>query len=363
MNRNWRRLSVAARRHIRKWSRHHQGEFMAGPIVCFGELLLRMGAPGRERLLQSGAVEVHAGGAEANVAVALAGLEHRTIMVSAVPANALGEHALFALRGHGVDCQHVRTGEGRMGLYFLDPGAGLRPSSIVYDRSDSVFARLPADAFDWDAMLAGAGRLHLSGITPALGAGAAELALAAAQAAQRLDVPVSFDGNFRAGLWRNSGRDPREPLSRLVELSDVFFGNHRDVALLLDRDIPGDTADQRREAAEAAFAAFPRLRFLASTHRTAASSDHHRLLARIDTREAGWETPAVELHAIVDRIGTGDAFAAGLLHGLHEGLPPEEAARIGLAAGCLKHFVPGDFSRCTRADLADFLSGQFDVRR
>jgi 2-dehydro-3-deoxygluconokinase len=336
---------------------------MTGPIVCFGELLLRMSAPGRERLLQSGAVEVHVGGAEANVAIALSGLGHSTKMVSAVPANALGEHALFALRGHGVDCQHVRTGEGRMGLYFLDPGAGLRPPAIIYDRSDSVFSQLPADVFDWDAILSDAERLHLSGITPALNAEAAELALQAAQAAQRLDVPVSFDGNFRAGLWQNSGREPREPLSRLVALSDVFFGNHRDITLLLDRDLPGDTSGQRRMAAEAAFAAFPRLRYLASTHRTTTSSDHHRLLARIDTREAGWETPAVDLHGIVDRIGTGDGFAAGILHGLHEGLAPEQAARAGLAAGCLKHFVSGDFSRCNRADLADFLSGQFDVRR
>jgi len=336
---------------------------MTGPIVCFGELLLRMSAPGRERLLQSGAVEVHVGGAEANVAVALAGLGHSTKMVSAVPANALGEHALFALRGHGIDCQHVRTGEGRMGLYFLEPGAGLRPSAIIYDRSESVFSQLPADAFDWDEMLSGSARLHLSGITPALNEEAEALALQAAQAAQRLDVPVSFDGNFRAGLWRNSGRDPRQILSRLVELADVFFGNHRDIALLLDRDVPGDTSDQRRRAAETAFAAFPRLRFLASTHRTTTSSDHHRLLARIDTREGGWETPAVELHAVIDRIGTGDAFAAGILHGLHEGLAPEQVARAGLAAGCLKHFVPGDFCRCTRADLADFLSGQFDVRR
>jgi len=141
---------------------------MTARIACFGELLLRLTAPGRELLMQSGRLDVHVGGAEANVAIGLACLGHATAMVSAVPDNPLGRGAVAALRAQGVDCAGVQTRDGRMGLYFLSPGAGLRASDIVYDRAASAFAEAPADAFDWRALLAGVERLHLSGITPAI---------------------------------------------------------------------------------------------------------------------------------------------------------------------------------------------------
>jgi 2-dehydro-3-deoxygluconokinase len=335
---------------------------MTNQIVCFGELLIRLSAPGRNLLMQSPSLDVHIGGAEANVAIGLARLGHRTAMISAVPDNILGGGAVAALRASGIDTAGVITRPGRMGLYFLSPGAGLRASDIVYDRAHSSFATAPADSFDWQRHLAGASRLHLSGITPALGPVPAAAALAAAAAAAELGVPVSFDGNYRAQLWASWNSDPRPLLSQLVAHADILFGNHRDVALLLGQEFSGSDAQLRRAAADAAFAAFPKLQIIASTTRHIEDADRHRISARIDLRDHHVETGDMLVSGIVDRIGAGDAFAAGVLHGLSQGTA-EHAARIGLALSCLKHSLPGDASLFGQGDIDAFLSGNLDVRR
>lgn len=333
-----------------------------GRIVCFGELLIRLSAPGRTLLMQTPALDLHVGGAEANVAVALARLGHSASIISAVPDNALGHGALAAVRAHGVDTSAVLTIPGRMGLYFLSPGAGLRASEIVYDRAHSSFACAPADSYDWPALLTGAARLHLSGITPALGPVPAAAAIAAAEAATALGVPVSFDGNYRARLWEAWDSNPRAILGQLIGHADLLFGNHQDVALLLGRDFSGDGPDRRRAAAQAAFAAFPRLKLIASTARHAEDADRHRIAARIDARDDHVQTDEVLVPGIIDRIGAGDAFAAGVLHGLSSG-DIAHAARIGLALACLKHSLPGDASLFTQRDIDAFLAGGLDVRR
>jgi 2-dehydro-3-deoxygluconokinase len=332
-------------------------------IVCFGELLLRLTAPGRELLLQSGRLDVHVGGAEANVAVALARLGHETAMVSLVPGNALGDAAASHLRRYGVDTENVATGPGRMGLYFLSPGAGLRAAEIVYDREGSSFALAGPGDFDWDSLLDGADLLHLSGITPALGQNSADAATAAAEAARARGVTVSFDGNYRAQLWRRWPGDPRAILTRLVGAADLLFGNHRDISLLLGRDFGGDGEARRRAAAEAAFAAFPQLKLIASTARHIVDADTHRIAARIDGRDDAVQTEEMVVAGIVDRIGAGDAFAAGVLHGMRSGLDLDGMAHAGLALTCLKHSLPGDSSLFGPADIAAFLAGERDVRR
>lgn len=334
-----------------------------GRVVCFGELLLRLTAPGRELLLQTPRLDVHVGGAEANVAIGLAALGHQTRMVSRVPAHRLGQAAADYLRSCRVDANGVTTGPGRMGLYFLSPGAGVRPSEIVYDREASSFALSGPEAFDWPGQLAGADLLHLSGITPALGPGPAEAALAAAAAAVAREIPVSFDGNFRAQLWAGRDGDPRAILCRLVERATILFGNHRDVSLLLGTTFTGEGKGQRRAVAQAAFDAFPRLRYLASTARVVESADCHRLSARIDSRDGFAETEEVVVPGIVDRIGAGDAFAAGVLHGLRGEGDLDEMARSGLALAALKHSLPGDASRFGEADIERFWTGEYDVRR
>lgn len=331
--------------------------------MCFGELLLRLTAPGRELLLQSGRLDVHAGGAEANVAVGLARLGHGTEMISRVPGNALGDAAAGALRRYGVDTRGVGTGAGRMGLYFLSPGAGLRPSDIVYDREGSVFALAAPEDFDFDALLEGADLLHLSGITPALGPRSAEAAKAAARVAKAKGVPISFDGNYRAQLWNRWDSDPAAILKELVGQADILFGNHRDISLLLGKEFSGDGPERRREAAEAAFAAFPGLKLIASTARHVTDADTHRIAARLDGRD-GWEQTEEKVVAgIVDRIGAGDAFAAGILHGMLSGYDLDETVHAGLALTCLKHSLPGDASLFGPRDIDAFLAGELDVRR
>ena len=332
-------------------------------VLCFGELLLRLTAPARELLLQRPHLDVHIGGAEANVAVGLASLGHSTKVASIVPDNALGQAAIGYLRRYGVDASGVATAPGRMGLYFLAQGAGLRASEIVYDREGSSFALASRDSFDWDRLLEGVDLLHMSGITPALGPQSAEAARAAAEAAERLGVPISLDGNYRAQLWERWESNPREILTRLVDKAEIMFGNHRDISLLLGEKFSGDGPDRRREASEAAFAAFPKLRMIASTARHIDDADRHRISARVDTPEGAAQTEEVVVAGIIDRIGAGDAFATGILHGLRLGRDLEWTVRSGLAVTALKHSLPGDASLFAPRDIDAFLSGELDVRR
>ena len=333
-------------------------------IAFFAELMLRLSPPGRELLLQTPKLEVNVGGAEANVATGLACLGHKVRMISAVADNPLGGAAVNELRRRGVDTSMVAGEPGRLGLYFLTPGAGLRASEVVYDRAGSVFAQRPAHSWDWDALLAGATRLHLSGITPALGPNTANAAIAAAEAASARGIPISFDGNYRAKLWEAWDSDPKAVLTRLIDHADILFGNHRDISLLLGKQFSGDGPERRREAAEAAFARFPNLETIANTARHVVDADSHRISARVDLRNGGYQTDEVLIAGIVDRIGAGDAFAAGVLHGLIEsGGDARAAAEAGLALTALKHSLPGDASLFTRADLAAFNEGGLDVRR
>lgn len=339
---------------------------MAGRVICFGELLLRLSAPGRQLLLQSPQLEVHVGGAEANVAVSLAKLGHDAAMVGAVADNALGEAALGELRRHGVDARGVQKVDGRMGLYFLTPGAGQRPSEVLYDRAASAFVAAGGGEHDWPALLKDADWLHVSGVTPALGQGTADVTLRAMRAARAAGAKVSFDGNFRPKLWQAWHGDAAGILRGLFAEADLVFANERDVEVVLGlRFEQGDAKQRFHAAAEAAFAAFPNLQRMAATVREQPSVDHHVLSALAASRDgAKHETPRHEVGPIVDRIGTGDAFAAGVLHGILAGMDDGAGLEFGLAAACLKHSVPGDFNPLGEADIRAFAAGEgFGVRR
>lgn len=334
-----------------------------GKFLAFGEIMLRLSPPGRELLLQTPKLDVWVAGAEANVATQLARLGHDVGFAGRVPDNDLGRAAVTTLRGHGVDTSTLQLAGERMGLYFVTSGAGMRATEVIYDRAHSAFAEAPVDAWDWDTLLAGVDRLHLSGITPALGPVPARSALAAVEAASTRGIAVSFDGNWRGKLWERWDSDPRGILSCIVAHADLMFGNHQDVALLLGRTFASDGEERRREAAAAAFEAFPKLQMMASTARHVEHVDLHRLSARVETRDAVAQTEEVEIAGIVDRIGGGDAFAAGVLHALRSRGSIEDAARNGLTVTVLKHSLPGDAALFRQADIDAYLAGGLDVRR
>jgi 2-dehydro-3-deoxygluconokinase len=339
---------------------------MSTRVICFGELLLRLSAPGRQLLLQSPQLEVCVGGAEANVAVSLAKLGHDAAMVSAVADNALGEAALGELRRHGVDVRNVQQCAGRMGLYFLTPGAGQRPSEVLYDRATSAFVNASGGEHDWPALLRGADWLHVSGVTPALGQNTADATLIAMRAARAAGVKVSFDGNFRPMLWQAWQGDAPNILRSLFAEADLLFANERDIEVVLgQRFAQGDARQRFHVAAAAAFNTFPSLQRMAATVREQINVDHHRLSALSALRNGTQhETPRHEVGPIVDRIGTGDAFAAGVLHGILAGMDDDAGLEFGLAAACLKHSVPGDFNPLTEADIHAFAAGEgYGVRR
>ena len=340
---------------------------MSATVVCFGELLLRLGAPGRERLLQSPRLAVHVGGAEANVAVSLARFGHAAVMTGTVSDNPLGRAAIGELRRHGVDTRRLRVEPGRMGVYYLSTGAGHRPSEVLYDRAHSAFALAPADVYDWPALLSDARMLHLSGITPALGRNTADAALAAARAAREAGTMVSFDGNFRAKLWAQWSGDPQARLRGLMAEADIAFADHRDIALMLGEPTgdAGDGDERFRRAAQRAFVAFPNLQRIASTVRAQHSVDHHGFGALMATRDGAFHcAPDHALVGIVDRIGAGDAFAAGVLHGLITGMEDAAALHFGLAAACLKHSIKGDFNLVDVEDVTALVNGdRLDVKR
>ncbi len=334
-----------------------------GKFLAFGEVMLRLSPPGRELLMQSPRLDVWLGGAEANVATALARLGQDVGFATVVPDNDLGRAAVSILRGHGVDTGRVAFAGERIGLYFVTSGAGVRATEVLYDRAHSAFAQAPAEAWHWDALLTGVDRLHLSGVTPALGPVPAQTAVAAARAASARGIAVSFDGNWRGKLWEKWDADPRVILTEIVAEADLMFGNHRDVGLLLGREFSGEGEDRRREAAEAAFAAFPKLQLIASTARHVENVDVNRLSARIDARDRAAQTAEATIAGIVDRVGGGDAFAAGVLHGLRSGWGIDRAAEIGLALAALKHSLPGDAALFRQTDIDAYLAGGLDVRR
>ncbi len=237
-------------------------------FTCFGEILIRLSAPGGELLLQTPHLSTHVGGAEANVAVSLASFGHDARMVSFVPDNALADAALGELRRHSVDTRFVAGAAGRMGLYFLTPGAGQRPSDIVYDRTHSAFASGRTQAIDWRAALEGVDWLHISGVTPAVSAAAAALALKAMHTARELRVKVSFDANYRAKLWELRTDEPRAVLDPMFAEADLLFAEARDIAL-----VTGEQTANTEDAARKAFARYPKT---AAHHDNGAQNHQHR---------------------------------------------------------------------------------------
>jgi 2-dehydro-3-deoxygluconokinase len=334
-------------------------------ILCFGEMLLRLTPPTGELLMQSPGLTVRPGGAETNVAVSLARFGADAAIATILPDNALGHAARDEARKHGVDTSRVRFLPGRMGLYFLTPGAVRRPSEVLYDRAGSAFVRHVEAAFHWPAMLKGVEWLHLSGVTPATGPGGAAAALAAVDAAVASGVKVSFDGNFRGKMWAAWDGDPATVLGQLMAGADLAFADDRDFALILGRPFDDtDPAERRRAAAQVAFETWPRLQRICCTLRINDSVADQTLSAVMITRDGEHHAPPLALSGVVDRVGGGDAFAAGVLHGVAKGLADDDALAFGLAAAGLKHSIQGDFNLFDEARVrAAMTPDDFDIKR
>lgn len=333
-------------------------------VVSFGELLLRLAAPAGELLLQHLRLEPSFCGAEANVAVALAGFGHESRLVTALPDNALGAAARSTLRAFDVTLAAETVAGGRLGLFFLEPGAMTRPAAVTYDRAHSAFATLAPEAYDWPKLLAEADWLYVSGITAALGDRALTALRAAIAAAQSAGMRIAFDTNFRPTLWRGREAEAAAILRELSCEADLLFAGRRAAAMMAGGDYShGDPAQGFLAASHAMFALSPRISYMAATRREVFSSDRQNLTGLLADRDGLSVSRTIALENIVDRVGTGDAFAAGVVHGLVTG--KGNAATIAFAASCAEwaHSVPGDFLRATEADIAALGAGNGDVRR
>jgi 2-dehydro-3-deoxygluconokinase len=317
-------------------------------VACFGELMLRLSPPGHERLFQTPTLRTWFGGSEANVAVGLAHLGLRSEFLTRLPANALGEAASHAIRGEGVDLRRSAYGGKRLGIFFVESGADIRPLRVIYDRTGSAFSEITPDDIDWDAVMRSTDWFHTSGITPALGDGAARSVHAAVEEARRAGVPVSLDLNYRPALWTE--RDPRPVIRPIAERCDVLIGNPGAIAAMLG--IEGEASPQalcERVAREVG------CRHVALTQREVLSASEHGWSAALfDARAGTFLTSRRWQVRLVDRVGGGDSFAAGLIYAALTGREPAAALEFATAASALKLTIHGDFNLVS-ADEVDRL--------
>lgn len=316
-------------------------------VVTIGELMLRLTPPRHERFVQAESFEAVYGGGEANTAVSLACLGDEAIFVTKLPAHAIGQAAVDALRRYGVETRHIVRGGERLGIYFMERGAAQRPSNIVYDRAHSAFAESSEEEYDWSAIFKDADWLHLTGITPALGSSAAQVALRASKEAKARNIPVSFDVNYRAKLW--SVEEARPVLTKFVSLSDVVITNVSQARELFLLEAEED------EALAAAIKAKFGCRKVAFTFRRTLNAERNVISAALFDGEKLFRAPEYDMQ-MVDRIGGGDAFSAGLIHALGKGMAAGEAVHFAEAASCLKHSVEGDMNLVSEEEVFSLMS-------
>lgn len=336
-------------------------------MVTLGEIMLRLNSPGHERLFQTPTLEATFAGGEANVAVSLARFGIQARFVTALPEGPLGDAAVRELRREGVDTDHVIRRPGRMGIYFLETGAAQRGSAVVYDRDGSAMAVADESEFDWEAIFSGATWFHISGITPALSKSAAAITEASLRAARRAGITTSIDLNFRAKLWRYGTSAP-EVMRALMEHVDVAIGNEEDCQRSLGMDATADvTGGELRHGAYEVLTSqvmdtFPGLSTVAVTLRESRGADINGWSACLRDADGFRVGAAYEILDIVDRVGSGDSFAAGLIYGRLDGMPAAEALDFAIAASCLKHSIRGDFNRVSVDEVRKLAAGDASGR-
>jgi 2-dehydro-3-deoxygluconokinase len=336
-------------------------------VVTFGEIMLRLSPPGFERFLQSPVFCATFGGGEANVAVSLAQFGVESTFITAIPAHAIGDAVVRALRAEGVQTDRIVRRGSRVGIYFVETGASQRASQVIYDRAHSAISEMPADAIDWEAALSGADWLHVTGITPALGAGAAAATRRAIRSARTAGVRVSVDLNYRRKLWTEA--EAQHVMRPLMADVDLVIANEEDLQAVLGIDVPGtnvtggvlDTAGFRQAAEQVTTECGPPM--VAITLRQSRSASDNVWSALLwDARDRALHGSQQYEVRVIDRVGGGDSFAAGLIYGLLTEQPPAAALRFAVAASALKHSIPGDFNRVTVDEVNRLVAGDASGR-
>ena len=331
-------------------------------VLTFGEIMLRLRAPGHERFFQSNMMEATFGGGEANVAVSLANYGVPVEFFTVLPDNALGDECIRELRRFGVKVDKIQRGEGRMGIYFLEAGANQLPSKVIYDRAYSAMALAKPGDVAWDEVLSGVDWFHITGITPAISASAMTLSLEAVQAAKSRGITVSCDLNYRKNLWKY-GKSAAEVMGRLAEYVDVAIANEEDVqkslGITADVDVASGQLDlgQYRALGDKVLARYPNMQMIAITLRESHSADWNGWAACLNDREDFYISKKYEIRDIIDRVGGGDSFAGGLIYGLTHCDGRQQALEFAVAASCLKHSIIGDFNRVSVADVEKLAQG------
>lgn len=328
-------------------------------IVTLGEIMLRLSPEGNDRFIQSESFRIIPGGGEANVAVSVANYGHDAYFVSKLPKHEIGQIALNALRRYGVNTDFIARGGERVGLYYAETGASMRSSKVIYDRAHSSIAEADPSDFDFDKIMEGAQWFHWSGITPAISDKAAELTKLACEAAKRHGVAVSVDLNFRKKLW--TSEKAISVMRPLMQYVDVCIGNEEDAQLCLgfkpDADVEGGKTD-----AEGYYGIFQGMmkefgfKYVVSTLRESLSATRNGWKALIYNGKEFYQSKHYDINPIIDRVGGGDSFSGGLIHGLLTKPNQAEALEFAVAASALKHTIPGDFNLVS-ADEVESLAG------
>lgn len=340
-------------------------------VVTFGEIMLRLTPPGQRRFSQAYAFDVVYGGGESNVAMSLANYGLPVEFVTRLPDNDLGACARMALQKHGVGVDHIAYGGERLGIYFLEIGAVSRGSKVVYDRAHSALSTIEKGMIDWDEVFKDAGWFHWTGITPAVSQGAADVCLEAIQAANRLGVTVSTDLNYRKKLWKY-GKEPIEVMPELVEGCDIILGNEEDAEKHFDLhpetvDVTqGDSieAEAYLPVCKALMERFPRCKKVITTLRGSISASHNTWSGVLYDGTDLYKAPTYQITHIVDRVGGGDSFMAGLIYGLlNYGMDSnQDALNYAVAASCLKHTIYGDSNLATVEEVEKLMAGDASGR-
>lgn len=334
-------------------------------IITLGEIMLRLSPMGNNRFLQGDEFRIIPGGGEANVAVSLANYGHDAYFVSKLPQHEIGQIAVNALRRYGVHTKWIARGGDRVGLYYAETGASMRPSKVIYDRAHSAIAEATPDDFNFDAIMENAQWFHWSGITPAISDQAAELTKQACEAAKRHGVTVSVDLNFRKKLW--TSEKAISVMRPLMQYVDVCIGNEEDAQLCLgfkpDADVEGGKTDAsgyhaifKQMAQEFGF------KYVASTLRESFSATHNGWKALIYDGTHFYESKRYDIEPIIDRVGGGDSFSAGLIHGLLTKNNQAEALEFAVAASALKHTINGDFNLVSIEEVEALVAGNANGR-